>query len=292
MQIQVSRFYDQLRRMFDRAPAPNSLMRRIHLIELSDQPWFPDVWRTAMTGYLNFVARVGGHGRPIAALLRVAIERSGATRIVDIGSGGGGPVIDAFRELARERSDLGLTLTDLRPNVAALEAAAATLPGRVEVVRDGVDATRVPRSIEGVRTLFNAFHHLKPAQARGVLQDAIDARQPVVIAEMLVRHPVIVAINLGSWTGAMLALPFQRPFRWSWLLWGWLLPVIPIAITWDATVSALRIYTERELREMIASIEGSDDYDWEFGRAWFAPAPMRGMTLIGTPRRHHDDFGA
>ena len=264
---------------------PGPRTSRIHLFELSDQPWFPDLWRTAMTGYLNLVARVGRHGRPIATLLRTAIERSGAVRIVDLGSGGGGPVIDAFRELAEERSDLGLTLTDLRPNVEALERAAAGLPGSVEVAHESVDATRVPRSIKGVRTLFNAFHHLRPEQARRVLQDAVDAGQPIVIAEMLPRHPLIVALNLGTWAGQLLALPFQRPFRWAWLLWGWLVPVIPLATTWDATVSALRIYSERELRELIASVDERGRYQWEIGRARFAPSPLRGTTLIGTPRR-------
>lgn len=266
-----------------RVPGPRT--NRIHCFELIDQPWFPDVWRTAMTGYLNLVARVCRHGRPIASLLRTAIARSDAKRSVDMGSGGGGPVIDAFRELVEERSDLGLTLTDLRPNVEALERAAAMLSGNVEVVHESIDATRVPRSIEGVRTFFNSFHHLRPEQARRVLQDAVDARQPIVIAEMLARHPLIIALNLGTWSGVLLALPFLRPFRWSWLLWGWLLPVIPLATTWDATVSVLRIYSERELRELIASVNGSDRYDWEIGRAHFAPSPLRGTTLIGTPRR-------
>lgn len=257
---------------------------RIHLFELSDQPWFPDVWRTGMTGYLHLVARMGGHGRPIAALLRTAIARSGAKRIVDMGSGGGGPVIDAFRELADEHPELRLTLTDLHPNVESLERAAAEQPGRIEVVRDPVDATRVPRAIEGVRTLFNAFHHLRPAQARQVLQDAVDARQPIVVAEMLARHPLTVALTLGTWSLVLFALPFQRPFRWSWLLWGWLVPVIPLATTWDGAVSALRIYSEREIRELISTVEGSDTFDWEIGRARFAPSPLRGTTLVGTPR--------
>ncbi len=52
------------------------------------------------------------------------------------------------------------------------------------------------------------------------------------------RSPQLKPRRPLSWPVTSLA------FRWSRLFWGWLVPVIPLATTWDATLSALRIYFE------------------------------------------------
>ena len=49
-------------------------MRRLHLLEIEDQPWCPAVLRDAATDYLEFMIRLGNAYAPVAPLLR---ERMG-----------------------------------------------------------------------------------------------------------------------------------------------------------------------------------------------------------------------
>ncbi|HEX9186392.1 MAG TPA: hypothetical protein VGB87_04930, partial [Vicinamibacteria bacterium] len=62
---------------------------------------------------------------------------------------------------------------------AALGAAAAASSQRIDFVRQPVDATRPPPLRRGLRTLFNGFHHLRPALARRVLVSACRDGQPI-----------------------------------------------------------------------------------------------------------------
>ena len=77
-------------------------------------------------------------------------------------------------------------------------------------------------------------------------------------------------------------MPFARPFRWSYLLFTYLIPVIPLVLLWDGIVSMLRIYSPKQMLEMIEDMRRSD-YCWEIGLI-----PMRGIPgglpyLIGRP---------
>ena len=240
--------------------------------------------RSALMGYLRFVAERGGHGARIAPVLSKALKRSGAKRILDLGSGGGGPTVPAFLALRDECRDVELALSDLRPNVEALEGLARSSPDAIRVIEEPIDASRVPATFVGVRSLMNVLHHLRPELVRAVFQDAVHAEQSIVVVEMLRRHPVILLLNLFSWAGVLLAVPWLRPFDWRWLVWTYLLPVIPLVFVWDAVVSTLRIYSERELREIVESLDGSEAYDWDFESLSLPPSPLPSLALVGTPK--------
>jgi len=46
-----------------------------------------------------------------------------------------------------------------------------------------VDVTGVPDELVGFRTLFSAFHHFRPEQARAILGDAVRKHQGIAIFE-------------------------------------------------------------------------------------------------------------
>ena len=83
------------------------------------------------------------------------------------------------------------------------------------------------------------------------------------------------------WAGLLLVLtPFVRPFRWSRLLFTYLIPLIPLLVLFDGTVSMLRIYQPDELRALVAGVPGQESYTWDIGEA-----PGLGpIHLVGTPR--------
>lgn len=257
-------------------------MRRLHLAEIEDQPWCPRPVRDAATDYLEFMIRLGNAYAPVAPLLREALRRTGARRIVDLCSGGGGPWPRLLPELEREGGPVEVVLTDLYPNLEALGRVRDAAGGRLSFREESVDATRIPPGLDGFRTLFTAFHHFPPERALAVLRDAVRARQGIGVFEATERSPAGVAAMLPAPLAVLLATPFIRPFRPSRLLWTYLLPAVPALVLWDGVVSCLRTYTPDELRAMTDELEG-EGYRWEIGRARSRGAPAPVTYLLGWP---------
>ena len=66
-------------------------MRRIHLFEFLDLPWYPQTFRRMQTDYLQFAATMGMGHQNLVPLIAKAMQYAGTTQIVDLCSGGTGP---------------------------------------------------------------------------------------------------------------------------------------------------------------------------------------------------------
>jgi hypothetical protein len=63
-------------------------------------------------------------------------------------------------------------------------------------------------------------------------------------------------------------------------------PVLPLFVLWDGLVSCLRVYSPRELRALVDSLEPRhrDAYDWDIGRIRLPGPPVYATYLVGVPR--------
>ena len=254
-------------------------MKRLHLFELEDQPWFPATIRDLATDYLQFIQTRFRIDRAMTPLIARLLESTGTRRIIDLCSGGSGPLLLLVGDLAERGIDAKATLTDLFPNVPAFSEIAAASNGRIDFERESVDARNVPARLDGLRTIFNGFHHLPPADARAVLHAAAAARQPIAIFELSersVRTLPVLLTPLMVW----ISTPFMRPFTWRRLFWTYVLPMVPLTCLWDGIVSQLRAYTVPELREMS---QGSAPMRWEIGQVPIAKGRGRLTYLLGFP---------
>jgi hypothetical protein len=148
-------------------------IKRRHLFELHDLPWWPKFLRQSLTDVLilawgfpwitfrrdgarlipslaSLCARVLRHS-PIrckhdSAGIPVANDRW--TDVVDLCSGSGGPWNEVLNEL--KRADLRVTLTDLHPpdNAAALTIH-STSAGFIKYYPDSINAMNVPAHLNG-----------------------------------------------------------------------------------------------------------------------------------------------
>lgn len=256
---------------------------RLHLFELEDQPWFPTAVRDLATDYLHFIEAKFELHRPVVALLAEALRATKAAHVVDLCSGGAGPVPALQKALAAEGLDVLFTFTDRFPNVPSFGRTSIASEGTIGFVAEPVDARSVPKDLTGFRTLFNAFHHFRPADAVAVLRDAAEAGQPVGVFEISDRR-LSTLLPLLVLTPLMVALstPFIRPFRWHRLLWTYLVPLVPLTCWWDGVVSQLRAYTVAELERLAAEV-GVTGYTWRAGQVPIGSVPGRLTYLIGYP---------
>jgi hypothetical protein len=256
-------------------------VRRRHLIELEDQPWFPATIRDLATDYLQFIQTLFRFDRAIAPLVRRVMEESGTARIVDLCSGGSGPLLLLVQELATAGVPVSATMTDLYPNVPSFATIAAQSQGRIAFEPASIDARDVPPRLSGLRTIFNGFHHLRPEDARAVLHAAAAARQPIAIFEVSDRRWTALLSILLTPIAVWILTPFMRPFLWRRLFWTYLLPLVPLTCLWDGVVSQLRAYTVEELR---AFCDGAAAMRWDVGYLPIANGKGRLTYLTGTPQ--------
>lgn len=256
---------------------------RLQLFEIEDQAWCPKAVRDFATDYLHFIETKISMHRPVAVLLGGVMRRTRVEQVIDLCSGGGGPIPSLQEALAKQGLSVNFILTDRYPNLEAFQYLAEHSQGRIAFIDGPVDARAVPAELRGFRTLFNAFHHFDRADAVAVLSGAAEAGQPVGIFEIMERNlrsmlvmPLLIPLMV------MLATPFLRPFRWSRLFWTYVVPLVPVVCLWDGVASQFRAYTVAEL-ESLAETVAVEGYSWRAGRVPVPWLPVNVTYLMGVP---------
>ncbi|MBL9110300.1 MAG: hypothetical protein JNM74_13550 [Myxococcales bacterium] len=257
-------------------------MPRIDAPEIEDFDWFPSRLRDPMTGFLRVASEVVGMPDVAAPIVASAMRAGATSNIVDLCAGGGGPVLGLARRLVRGGLAPRVTLTDLYPNDAAFSQAEAEAPGIVRGERAPVSATEVPEALSGVRTIFNALHHLPPAVAEAVFTDAAEKRQPLCVFELVERSLQGAVIAAGVPLAVLGLMPFVKPRRLEALALTYALPVLPALIGWDGFASCLRSYSVQELRELTARA-ARPGYTFTVGRTRAPYRPAWVTWVVGKP---------
>jgi hypothetical protein len=271
-----------------RSLAGRVAMRRAQFIEIHEQPWFPSSIRDETTDALQFGLNLAKAYAPIAPLLQGVLDSLESCSIVDLCSGGGGPWLELARELQSRKLQGGapglqishIWLTDKYPNLRALENAGAASEN-ITYYPSSVDAMKVPSELKGFRTMFTSFHHFPPEEARAILQNAVDAGEGIGIFEITRRAPLNIGLMFAWALMPLVCTPWIRPFRWSRLLWTYLIPIIPLVFLFDGVVSCLRTYRPQELREIVDKLT-TGEYQWEIGEHLSGRVPI--TYLIGYAR--------
>lgn len=242
-------------------------MAHIHLFEFEDQPWFPDVIREGMMDFLRHGITWTSFYEPVAPLIKGTMEETDCHQLVELCAGGGGGVLKMSGYLAALGIRPKIILTDLYPKEKIYEALKEDSDGSIDYVARPVNALQVPETLQGMRILFSSFHHFKPAEARQILQDAVNSRAPIGIFDAGNKSilTIIFGVLLLQPVAFFLLTPFFKPFSWSRLFFTYLLPLIPLCTLWDGSVSVLRFYTVQDL-EQLASETASGQYLWKAGQ--------------------------
>lgn len=256
-------------------------MKRLHLFEVMDQPWCPDVVRRLATDFMGtFLPKMRVHEPALPSVAR-AIAATGATRLVDLCSGGGGPLLTYKEQIERDVGrPLSVVLTDLFPNLRTAAQLEARADPSTRYLREPVDALAVPAHVTGFRTMFESFHHFRPDEAKRILQDAVDRGEGIAVVEITERSlAMILFLLVVSPLSVLLLTPLAKPFTWWRLLLTYVVPITLLLSVWETGVSCMRTYTDDELRGMTTTLRGRA-YRWEFGRR-FSKGPVRWM--VGYP---------
>lgn len=240
---------------------------KFRLFEFEDKTWLPAIIREGMTDYLRFILNSGNFYEPVSPLILQLLQQTSCTQVVDLCSGGGGTIEQIQKNLQQQYyQDVKFILTDKFPNVNAYQFIQNKTGGKVDYIALPVDAAKVDPSLKGVRTIFSAFHHFDKPTAREVIQNAVDDKQAIgvfdggdknifIILAIIILHPIVF----------FLCTPFFRPFKWSRLLFTYIIPLIPLFTIWDGIVSINRLYSPQQLLHIANSVD-SIGYCWKSGK--------------------------
>jgi hypothetical protein len=240
------------------------LMRRKSWFEIHDHRLFPGFLRDLVTDALEAIWNAQDFYGPVATRLSHALAQSGATRVVDLCSGGGGPWLRFSSHLARDGAAPAIVLTDKYPNHDAFRQIENKTGKAVCFHPEPIDAMRIPPELTGFRTMFSTFHHFGPAEARAILRHAFHQRQGIAIFEGAKRDWRTLAAMFAVPLLALRLTPGIRPFRWSRMFWTCCIPVIPFTLWLDGILSCLRSYSQEDMRELVQDFR-VEDYAWEIG---------------------------
>jgi hypothetical protein len=257
-------------------------MQRLHLIEIEDQDWCPRSVRDATTDYLQFSFAATKTYAAMIPMLAAGLQRTGSRRVLDLCSGAAGPWLWLRPALAELGLNVSICLTDKYPNLEGFERASRLTNQAISYHPQPVDPIQVPADLLGFRTMFSAFHHFRPEQARAVLADAVRHRQGIGIFEATQRHPLALLFALLAPLGVLIVTPFIRPFRWPRLFWTYVLPLVPLVTLFDGLVSCLRTYSVQDLRDLAANVD-ANNYHWDIGSVKSKTTPMAITYLVGVP---------
>lgn len=261
-------------------------MNRLHLFEFTDLPWYPQTFRRMQTDYLQFAATLGTGHKYLLPLLMRALDHAQTREIVDLCSGGSGPWLHLQEQLKQAGCPVTVKLTDKYPNPEALQTWAVNARQGIAYLVEPVDALNVPTHLKGMRTLFEGFHHFRPAQAQSILRDAFEKKVAIGLFEASLKPPfgflLLLLSPLITLLTYLLITPMLKPRRLSRFVWTYLLPIVPLATCWDGVISLLRVYSVPDLLELTAPLQ-SDDYIWEMGQASTGTPIFEFTYLVGYP---------
>ena len=235
-------------------------MQRLHLFEIHEQKWVPAKIKDAVRDGL-FTAWKLLFWKNALPHLRDLLSHTKAPRLVDLCSGSGGPMPLLTKELHKTYPNLQIALTDYYPctdwnNPMGEDAS-------VSYVEQSIDATNVPQTLIGGRTLFEAFHHFRPEEAVQILSDAVESKQPIAVFEFqraslrdIFSLPILAVVPVASFLQF-----FHTRFQWTKLLCT-LIPIVPFILAFDGFISVLRTYSTKEL-VALAQKAGTQNYRWE-----------------------------
>lgn len=233
-------------------------MKRRHFFEFGDQPWLKGWARECYLDCLNFGLRTAGQFRGILPPLLRWAGPIGNADVLDLGSGGGGPIETLLLESDKQNRKLPrIFLSDLFPSPEHYKSLVAKYgDDRLGFVDLPVPATRVPPGLPRLRMICSAFHHFQPEAAQQILTDAVQSADGLFIVEPLQRDWKHLLLVLLSGPFAYMGAPFFAP-RKSLLKFVFclIIPVFPLLVLFDGCISVLRMYRPEELMGKIPAAD-------------------------------------
>lgn len=265
-------------------------MKRIELFEFEDFSGLPNVIRTGVTNLIIVFHKLIGTKSVLTNLIIEISSKIKFTKIIDMGSGSGGPMIEVIQELNtknKSKQRIELVLSDKFPNKEIITRINNLRIPNVYYLEDSVDASKMETLPKGLKTMIASFHHMSPKLAKAILSSAARSKEPILIYELAENNiPVLIWVLLLPLSLSILILMslimtfFVRPLTFSQLFFTFIIPIIPLIYAWDGQASLMRTYTFNDIKELLGDYS-KGSYTWEIEQAKKQNGKKAGYYIFG-----------
>ena len=211
-------------------------MRRTQITQIINTRWCPEIFKRLIAEFLDwFVVKINGT-KPFIPVIEGVQNQMGSHPIINV--------------------DFNLG--------AGIKTVAPFFNKPFEILSVPIDSFNTSRL--GTYLFVNSFHQLSELQARRILKDITNSKNPVIIVEgnndslwQIVGMMVFVPLTI------LLSAPFVRPFRWSRLLFTYLTPILPLFTVIDGCIALLKLYNPDDLKELTSTLADAN-YEWNIGK--------------------------
>lgn len=209
-------------------------MKRKQAPQITNAKWFPNFLTRCVHEFMTWFVNKVNAAKPFIPLIEEGLQH--AERIIVIN----------------------------KKCVAGFETVDRLLDEKIK--RVFVDADNFTASEEGLYLSVNSFHQFSVDEAKDILKQIAENKQPVVVVEgnndslwQVFGMTVIVPLTV------LLTAPFVKPFRFVRIIFTYILPILPFVTFFDGFMALFKLYAPKDLDELTTSIK-TGGYSWRTGK--------------------------
>ena len=220
-------------------------MKRIRLKEIHETAWCPEFFRDSLTEFLSIVWTMNVYQKAFEKI-NILNQIFKADKIVDLCSGAGNYMSTLLKTIKNDRPASGITLykTDLYPHKKFFETGEA----QIKYWQEPLSAKDGFSRLDGFFCMFSALHHFDEKELLRIFFHAARSGKPFAFFDIAQRRLVRdILPNIFLPGIVWIAAPFFSKFTWKHFCFIYLIPVIPVIVSIDGTLSRMRAYRQKEL---------------------------------------------
>lgn len=209
-------------------------MKRKQAPQITNSSWFPDLLTRCVHEFMTWFVNKVKAAQPFMPVIEEGLQQADRIVVIDKKCGAGFETVDRL-------------IDD-------------------KIKRVFVNAENFTASEEGLYLSVNSFHQFSVDEAKDILKQISQNKQPVVIVEgnndslwQVFGMTVIVPLTV------LLTAPFVKPFRFERIIFTYLIPVLPFVTFFDGFMALFKLYAPKDLDELTASIS-TEGYSWRSGK--------------------------
>ena len=209
-------------------------MKRKQAPQITNSKWFPNFLTRCVHEFMTwFVIKVNA-AKPFIPLIEEGLQHAERIVVINKRCGAGFETVDRLLD--------------------------------EKIKRVFVDADNFTASEEGLYLSVNSFHQFSVDEAKDILKQIAENKQPVVVVEgnndslwQVFGMTVIVPLTV------LLTAPFVKPFRFERIIFTYIIPVLPFVTFFDGFMALFKLYAPKDLDELTTSIK-TEGYSWRTGK--------------------------
>lgn len=209
-------------------------MKRKQAPQITNAKWFPNFLTRCVHEFMSWFVNKVNAAKPFIPLIEEGLQHAQRIIVINKKCGAGFETVDRLLD--------------------------------EKIKRVFVDADNFTASEEGLYLSVNSFHQFPVDEAKDILKQIAENKQPVVVVEgnndslwQVFGMTVIVPLTV------LLTAPFVKPFRFVRIIFTYILPVLPFVTFFDGFMALFKLYAPKDLDELTTSIK-TEGYSWRTGK--------------------------